>query len=80
MLTHICPDCGKEHEEESTPEPSQLCDECYSKAYSHSATVEIDINCGNTPMQNDEKLWLEITIRDLLKERSMTIKDMRWDR
>ena len=28
MLTHICPCCNKEHEMESTPEPSQLCPEC----------------------------------------------------
>lgn len=76
-LIHICPACGKEHEKESTPEPSQLCDECYGMA--HSAMLEIEIDCGNTPMQNDERLWLEITIGELLKERKMVIKNMRWN-
>lgn len=27
-LIHICPCCGKEHEKNCTPEPSQLCPEC----------------------------------------------------
>ena len=77
-LIHICPTCGREHEKESTPEPSQLCDECYSRNMTPSIMLEIDIDCGNTPIQNDEKLWLEITIGDLLKERNMTIKNIRW--
>lgn len=28
MLTHICPNCKKEHEMNCTPEPDQLCPVC----------------------------------------------------
>jgi NMD protein affecting ribosome stability and mRNA decay len=27
-LTHKCPDCGRLHEHESTPEPDKLCPDC----------------------------------------------------
>lgn len=76
-LIHICPKCGKNHEKESTPEPSQLCDNCHS-LINNTSILELDIDCGNYPIQKDEKLFLELAIEDLLKKRNMKIKNIRW--
>lgn len=75
MLKHICPRCGKEHEMNATPEPSQLCPIC-----NPSARITIDVDCINTPIQKDEELFLDQEIRRLIKERGMKVREIYFDR
>lgn len=75
MLKHICPDCGKEHELNCTPEPDQLCRVC-----SPSARVTIDVDCVNTPIQKDEEIYIDQEIRKIFKRCSMNVKNVYFDR
>jgi len=76
MLTHICPNCGKEHEMECTPEPDQLCSKCESRV-NNIVKVEFWVDCGNCPMCKDERQWYIGEIEKLCKQRESSLKDIK---
>jgi len=42
--------------------------------YLQSARMTIEIDCVNTPMQNDEEMFLKQEISKIIEERGMKIK------
>jgi rubrerythrin len=70
-LTHICPKCKKEHEEDSTPEPDKLCPEC-----ENMKSIVVSIN----PPPSDKKCECchkHISKLKPFKDGSLLVKDFR---
>jgi DNA-directed RNA polymerase subunit RPC12/RpoP len=79
MLTHVCPNCKKEHEMAVTPEPDHLCPECEEKLlWKNSARLVIDFDCGNCPMKKEEGQWLDRLIREECEKRGIKLEKVEW--
>jgi hypothetical protein len=47
------------------------------KEFSNQAKIEVELDCGNTPMQKDEAMWFKHSIQDFAKELGMKIKKVK---
>lgn len=41
------------------------------------ARIEVDIDTGNTSMQDDEEQFIYYSIKKLIEDRGMTVKDIK---
>lgn len=79
-MTHVCPNCKKEHEMNCTPEPDQLCPECSHNEdiWKNTARLVIDFDAGNCPMKKEEGQRLDNLIREECAKMSIKIDKVEW--
>ena len=73
-LIHTCPECGKDFEDDSVPEPSKLCEDC--QRCHNVVKIEFWVDCGNCTMNKEEAGWYIDKIDELCKMRASKLKDI----